>query len=60
MLGQICFKPFGKLTPREHDAPSAALAFQADICAQARNDPLVRATRMLFSETEVVVEAKVR
>ena len=60
MLGQVGFESFGKFTPREHDAPSTAFAFQADIRAEARNDPLVRATGMLFSETEMVVEAQVR
>ena len=60
MLGQIGFEPFRQFTPRQQDAPPAAFAFETDIRAQARNDPLVRATGVLFSETEMVVEVQVR
>lgn len=59
MLGQVRFEPFGKLTPCQQDAPPAALAFEPDICAQARDNPLIRATGMLFSQAQVILETQV-
>jgi hypothetical protein len=41
MLGQVGFESFGKFTPRQQDAPPAAHAFETDVRAQPRNDPLV-------------------
>jgi len=59
MFGEVDFKSLCKFAPREHDAPSAAFAFQPNIRAETRHSPLVRATGMLFAESQVVVEAEV-
>jgi hypothetical protein len=60
MLGQIGFKPFGKFTSCEHDASSAAFAFQPDIRAKTCDDPLIGATGVLLPKAEMIVEAQVR
>ena len=60
MLGQVGFQSLGKLTPRQQDAPPAAFAFEPDIRAETRDGPFVGAARMLFSETEMIVQAQVR
>ncbi len=60
MLGQVCLQSFCQLTPRQQDAPAAASALETDVRAQACDSPLVRTTRMLLSEAEVIVEAQVR
>jgi hypothetical protein len=59
MFSEIDFKSLCEFAPREHDAPSAAFTFQPNIGTETRNSPLVGATRMLFAESQVVVEAKV-
>jgi hypothetical protein len=59
VLGEIGFESFCKFAPRQHDAPSAAFTFQANIGAQARDDPFIRAAGMLFSKTELIVQLKV-
>ena len=59
MFGEVGFESLCEFTPRKHDAPSAAFAFQPNIRTETRNSPLVGATRMLFAESQVVVEAKV-
>lgn len=59
MLGQVGFESPGKLTPREHDTPPTAFAFEPDIRAKPRDSPLVGAARMLFSEAEKIVDAQV-
>jgi hypothetical protein len=56
MLCQIGFESFCKFTPREHDPPTTAFALKPNIRTEARDDPLVGTTRMLFSEAEVIVE----
>ena len=50
MLCKVRLESFGKLTPRQHNAPPAASAFEADIRAQARDSPLIGAARMLLSQ----------
>jgi len=60
MLCEIGFEPLGKLTPGEHYAPSAALAFEPNIRTETCDGPFVGATRMLFAEAEMVVELQVR
>jgi hypothetical protein len=59
MFSEVDFKSLCKLAPREHDTPSAALAFQPNIRAETRDSPLIGPTWMLFAESQVVVEAKV-
>jgi hypothetical protein len=59
VFGEIGFEPFGKLTAGQQDAASAACAFQPDICAQARDHPLIRAAGVLFAQAQVIVEAQV-
>jgi hypothetical protein len=57
MFCQVGFKSLGKLTPREQDAPPAAFALEADIRAEPRDGPFVRAARMLFAQAKMIVEA---
>ena len=57
--GEIGFESFGKFAAGQHDASSAAFAFQANIRAQARDNPLVGAARMLFAQAQVIVELEV-
>jgi len=59
VFSEIGFKPFGKFAAVEHDAPSAALTFQSNIRAEARDGPFVGAAGMLFAQAQVVVEAQV-
>jgi len=59
VFGEIGFKPFGKFAAGEHDAPSAAFAFQSNIRAKTRDGPFVGAAGMLFAQAQVVVEAQV-
>lgn len=59
MLRQVGFESLGKFTPREHDSPSAAFAFEADIRTKTRDAPLVGAARMLLSQAEMVIETQV-
>ena len=59
MLCQIGFESFGKFTPGQHHAPTAAGAFESDIRAETRDNPLVGTTRMLFSEAEAVIQTEV-
>jgi len=60
MRGEIGFEPFGKLAPREHNTSSAAFTFETDIRAKTRDGPFVGTARMLFAQTEVVVESEIR
>ena len=60
MLGKVGFESLGKLAPRQQDAPPAAFAFKTDIRAKTYDGPFVGATRMLFSEAEMIVETQVR
>ena len=59
MFGEVGFEPLRQFAPGEHDAPPAALAFQSDIRAETRDSPFVGTARMLFAESQVVVEAQV-
>jgi hypothetical protein len=60
VLGKVGFESLGKFAPRQEDAPSAAFALESDIRAEPRDGPLIGATRMLFSEAEMIVETQVR
>ena len=60
MLCKVGFKSLCKFTPREHDAPSTAFAFESDIRAETYDGPFIGATWMLFSEAKMIVETEVR
>ena len=60
MLGQVGFESFCEFTPRQQDAPSAAIAFESDIRAETGDGPLVGTARVLFSEAEMIVETQIR
>ena len=60
MLCKVGLESFGKLAPCQQDAPSAALAFESDIRAETSDGPLIRTARMLFAESQVIVETQVR
>ena len=60
MFGEVGFEALCQFAPREHDAPSTALAFQPDIRAETCYGPFVGTARMLFAEPQVVIEVKVR
>ena len=57
---EIGFEPFGKFTAGKHDAPATAFTFQPNIRPQARDRPLIGATRMLFAQAQVIVEMQFR
>jgi len=59
MAGEVGFESLCKFAPREHDAPSTALAFEPNIRAETRHCPFVGAAGMLFAEFEVVVKSEV-
>jgi hypothetical protein len=59
MFSEVDFESLCKFAPREHNAPSAAFAFQPNIRAETRYSPLIGPTWMLFAESQVIVEAKV-
>jgi hypothetical protein len=59
VLRQVGFESLRKFTPREHDAPAAAFALEADVRTQTRDGPLIGAARMLLSQAEMVVETQV-
>jgi len=59
VFGKVGFESLCKFTPREHHAPPAALAFEADIRAETCDGPLIRTARVLFSEAEMIVYAQV-
>jgi hypothetical protein len=60
MLCQIYFHAFRKLTAREHNSMLTPFAFQSNIRAQANYSPFIRAARMRFSQTQMVVQLQVR
>ena len=59
VLCQVGFESLGQFTPRQHDAPPTALAFESDIRAETCDGPFVGAARVLFSEAEMIVETQV-
>ena len=59
MLGQVGFESLGEFTPRQKDAPPAALTFDTDIRAEADDGPFVGAARMLFAKAKMIVETQV-
>jgi hypothetical protein len=59
MLCQIGFESFCKFTPRQHNTSSTAFAFEPDIRAEPRDNPLVRATWVLLSKAEMIIQAEV-
>src|SRR5688572_18558773 len=60
MFGEVSFKSFCKFPPCEHDTPPTAFAFKPDICTETRDCPFIGTTRMLFAQSQMVVEAEVR
>ena len=60
MFGEIGFESFCQFAPCEHDAPSTAFAFEANIRAKTRHGPFVGTAWVLFAEPQVIVEVKVR
>lgn len=60
MFGEVGFESLGKLPPRQHDAPPTALTFQPDICTETRDYPFIGTARVLFAQSQMVVEAEVR
>jgi hypothetical protein len=56
---QVGFESLCEFAPGKHDASPAALAFQPNIRAETSHRPLIGTTRMLFTESQVVVEAEV-
>ena len=59
MFSEIRFESFCKFASGQHDASSTTLALQPNIGAEPDNRPLVGAARMLFSQTQVIVELQV-
>lgn len=59
MFCQVGFESLCEFAPRKHDASSATLTFQPNIRAETSYRPLIGTTRMLFAESEVVIEAEV-
>jgi len=59
MLRQVGFETFGKFTPCKHNTSPASFALESDIGTETRDSPFVGAARMLFSESQVVVELEV-
>jgi hypothetical protein len=59
VLGKVCFKSLGKLTPRQQNAPPTAFALESDIRAETGDGPFVRAARVLLSQAKMIVEAQV-
>jgi hypothetical protein len=55
-VGKEYLYPPRQFTPGKHHAPSTAFAFQANICAQAGDDPFVGTAGMWFTQAQVVVE----
>jgi len=56
--GEIGFESFGQLAAGKHDAPSASFTFKPDIRAETRDSPFIGTARMLFAESQVIVEAE--
>jgi hypothetical protein len=59
VFGEIGFEPLGKFAAGQHDAPSTAFAFQPNIRAEPRDDPLIGATGMLLAQPQVIVKTQV-
>jgi hypothetical protein len=57
---EIGFESLCQFAAGEHDASAASLAFKPDVRAETRDGPFVGAARVLFAESQVVVEAQVR
>jgi len=60
VLCEVGFEAFGKFAPRKQYTPPASFAFEPDIRAETRDRPFVGAARMLFAETQVIVETEIR
>jgi hypothetical protein len=56
---EICFEPLCKFASGEHDTPPAAFTFQSNIRAKTRNGPFIGTARVLFAQTQVIIEAEV-
>jgi hypothetical protein len=60
VIGEVGFETLGEFAAGEHDAPSAAFAYETDVRAEAGDGPFVGTARMLFSEAKMIVETQVR
>ena len=56
---EVGFEPFGKLASRQHDSSPAAQAFESDIRAETCDGPFIGTARVLFAQTQVIIEAEV-
>jgi len=59
VYSEIGFESFCKFAAGEHDTPIASFTFESDIRAEARDSPFVGTARMLFTESQVIVETQV-
>jgi len=59
MFGEVGLESLRKFPPREHDSPSTAFTLESDVSAETCDGPFKGAARMLFAETEVVVQLQV-
>jgi hypothetical protein len=59
MFGQVDFESFGEFASRKHNTPPAPFTLQSNIRAETCDSPFVGAARMLFAESQVIVEVKV-
>jgi hypothetical protein len=60
MFRKIGFESLCQFAPCQHDAPSTALAFKSNVRAEAHHRPFVGTAGVLFSQTQMIIEAKVR
>lgn len=60
MGSQVGFQAPQQLAAGEHHAPPAALAFQANVGAEAEDGPLIGAAGMGFAQAQMVVDLQVR
>ena len=56
---QVGFESLCEFAPGKHDTSPAAFTFQPNIRTKTSYRPLIGTTRMLFTESQVVVEAEV-
>jgi hypothetical protein len=56
VLSEIRFESLCQFASGKHDASPTAFTFKTNIRAEARDDPFIRAARVLFSKSEMVVQ----
>jgi hypothetical protein len=59
MFGQVGFESFGEFTPRKHNTPPATFTLQSNIRTETCDSPFVGTARMLFAESQMIVEVQV-